>query len=741
MKQITAICLTLLFLAGCAAYKELEPKPVLLPQERGYIELKNDQENFKLDKDTKYFIKFPRPDRDNFYLVLSSRSKPALYSYLAFAFDNGAPPGARIKDETPGNDTLMVFPVDMRVPTFFWVIDSVRYDVELWMRYRYVPRWRFTFENKYAALRELLANNRIDPSTYNSIGPGYTFQGMNLARELEKVEGKTEHLKAIKSDLEEVHRLFPPDIESTRDTAYERYLALRSDLEDETLLQENYSSVLRVFDREQSSRGNAAAFLGGAPVYLDFMAHRDRQRPPVVEAVRSLLLGRLPETMPYYEGLLNAKNNFERITLDPSLDVVDKLYRACDQQPPESFRSLTAFVNRFNVESGGVYQALSRLSEIDRIIKHGPAWGSDSLFVRLISLASQAKAALPEQQLDRFEPWGSYNCARLLSEEIVKTASKAVALQSLYERGRGVAERISSESWASAEDQLRNMNTSAEYDAVPSALDQKHDIVSHLEGEIFSRVKRATQQRVDAFVAKNESTIDDVPALYRDSAFTPVYDLTFSAGGPAQLAQNKRQISDYLTMMKTVRFPENAIRGIYGQFVRNPSARGVDRARAIVEHGKEYKGSDKQVEAMIDECDASVPKWIVRPKDYRKVYALPVTSNARGTNEYLFRLGLKIPSEAQFPVFDVNIKLPQEVAEKAGKEQWYKLITINKKPIKNEGRFRITSPTPENNYESLITPVQMDKEGNNVLEVRFMYPGYRVFEVSAMAQPPIIRKN
>jgi hypothetical protein len=92
-------------------------------------------------------------------------------------------------------------------------------------------------------------------------------------------------------------------------------------------------------------------------------------------------------------------------------------------------------------------------------------------------------------------------------------------------------------------------------------------------------------------------------------------------------------------------------------------------------------------------------------------------------------------------VFDVNIKLPKDLAEKAGKEQWYTEITINKKPIKNEGRFRITSPTPDNDYESLISPVQMDKEGNNILEVRFQHPGFRVFEISAMAQPPIIRKN
>jgi hypothetical protein len=107
----------------------------------------------------------------------------------------------------------------------------------------------------------------------------------------------------------------------------------------------------------------------------------------------------------------------------------------------------------------------------------------------------------------------------------------------------------------------------------------------------------------------------------------------------------------------------------------------------------------------------------------------------------MFRIKLQIPSDAQFPVFDVNIKLPKELAEGAGREQWYEEITINKNPIKNEGRFRITSPTSDNNYESQITPVQVDKAGNNILEVRFKKGSYKVYEISAMAQVPIMKKN
>jgi len=314
-------------------------------------------------------------------------------------------------------------------------------------------------------------------------------------------------------------------------------------------------------------------------------------------------------------------------------------------------------------------------------------------------------------------------------------------LQSLYQRGAGILGDITIKSWASAEDRLREVVATPEYNGVPAAITQRSDMATRLDAALFERILQATKDRLEAFVARNESTIDNVPLLYQDSAFTPVYALAYSTGGPEVLSQRKRQIDGYLNEARHVRFPGTAIKTLYAEFVRDPSNRGVDRARAIVEHGKEYTGGDKQLTSMVSECDVNAAKWIIRAKDYRKVYALPVTSNPRGENEYMFRVRLQIPTEAEFPVFDVNVKLPREVAEKAGTKQWYRSITIDGKPIKNEGRFRITAPTRENNYESLVSPVQMDKEGKHVLEVRFPYQGYRVFEVSTMAQVPIIRKN
>ncbi|MBP1691896.1 MAG: hypothetical protein H6Q32_1248, partial [Bacteroidetes bacterium] len=247
--------------------------------------------------------------------------------------------------------------------------------------------------------------------------------------------------------------------------------------------------------------------------------------------------------------------------------------------------------------------------------------------------------------------------------------------------------------------------------------------------------------RAEAFTAKNLTVLERVREMYADSAFIPVYTLRYSAEGTSELARKRQQVQNEIDQIRYHRFPENAIRALYRGLTENIADRGVERARAIVAHGANYRGTDPQIKGYVNECDAGVAKAIVRPKDYRRVLALPVTNNPGGTNEYMFRLLLQIPSDAQFPVFDVNIKLPADVARNAGSSPWYSSITINKNPIKNEGRYRITAPTQANGYESMVTPVQMDKGGRNVLEVRFNYPGFRVFEVSTMAQVPIIRKN
>ena len=60
-------------LTGCAAYKQLEPEPLIVPQEQvGFTKIKKGEKEFILKKGKKYFMEFPLPPEKNFYLVLES---------------------------------------------------------------------------------------------------------------------------------------------------------------------------------------------------------------------------------------------------------------------------------------------------------------------------------------------------------------------------------------------------------------------------------------------------------------------------------------------------------------------------------------------------------------------------------------------------------------------------------------------------------------------------------------------
>ena len=193
--------------------------------------------------------------------------------------------------------------------------------------------------------------------------------------------------------------------------------------------------------------------------------------------------------------------------------------------------------------------------------------------------------------------------------------------------------------------------------------------------------------------------------------------------------------------MKANEFPAKAIKLLYDEFTKSPQDNGVLKARAIVAHGSHYQGTDKDIKIRIAECDPNIAKLITKPKDYRRVFALPVTSKQHGKNKYVVRLNVNIPTDAMFPVYDVNVKLPKEISQNAAAEKWYDDITLNKKQLKNEGRFSIGSPGPSNDYECQITPVQMNKDQSNILEVTFSYDAFKPFIVSVMVQKPIIKKN
>jgi hypothetical protein len=741
MNRLVAVFAALLVLSGCAAYKELTPKPELSPAERGYVELRNDDEYFKLEKDTKYFIKFPRPERNQFYLVLKLSSKRSLSYYLTSRFENGDGPKQEIADEWASNDTMSVYAVDTSVPEYFWVIEQVRNDVELVMHYRYVPQWRFTFENKYAEFKGILANNMVDRSTYKAIDRNFDFSTFPFAERLALLNATSKNVRGLQEELQRLQNVFPPNIAATRDTAYEQYVELKNQTENELQFQQNYLKVLTVFSKERETQGNVAKFIDAAPMFAEFMGEKSRYPAPILDRAREVFSRRLDEAPGFFDEQLRSKRDTKKIVFDPPMSKAKALYDALGIAPPADLRSMMDFVERYNVEATAMQSVQEKFRQIDNAFAASPPWGSEVFYVDLIGKVADIRARIPESRASTFDRYGRYAAAMMLDAEIRNAAARVEASDRVFSLGQRFVQHLNTNAWASAEGTIKELHFTPIPAGIAAVADQKAKLVRAFEAELFSRVKLVSQQRVDAFVKAHEAAIDNVPALYKDSAFVPAYTITFSTLGDAEVQRKRKEVQDYIDKLKFYDFPAASIRAIYRDFSRNINDRGVERARAIVEHGRYYKGDDKQLRSMVNECDPTVAKWIVRPKEYRKLYALPVTTNRAGVNEYLFRVQLQIPSEAQFPVFEINIKLPQEIAARAGTEQWYESITINNTPIKNEGRFTITAPTADNNYESQISPVQMDKEGRNILEVRFKYPAFKVFEISTMAQVPIIRKN
>jgi hypothetical protein len=740
MKRPYAVTLLALFFASCASYKELSPDPELSPAERGYSELKDGKDNFTLDKDGKYFMKFPKPERDKFYLVMKVNPKSALDYYFTNTFDDGKS-GERIADDAAPSDSMSAFAVNPSYLNYYWVIENVRGDVELTMKYRYVPRWRFIFENKYATSKHILDGNSIDRTTYTSIDRNFSFSGFQFSEKLIQLDGATKNLRAMRDDLKTLDGLFPPEIVSSRDTAYENYKTLRKLTDDEIRYQENYAEVLRAFRTEAETQGDVSKFLAAAPQLAEFASQRNRFPERILEKAREIFGARLAPAENYFDEKLQAKNNTKPIAFDPPIANAKKLYDALDKPMPSDFRTMLGFVDRYNDEAEAVQTINGYYAHTDNALNANPPWTSEALYSDLLGKISNAKSKMPDSKAVAFDKFGRYPCAQLLDNEIRVASTRSTLSENLYSSARNFAQQLNATAWGAAEDALRGIHYNTSYASVAAVSSQKQKIERAFENELFNRVKQVSQQRVDAFVKTNEAAIDDVPKLYRDSAFTPVHQINFSILGSEEITRKRGEVQNYIDKLKFNDFPAASIKAIFRDFTRDINSRGVDRARAIVEHGKYYKGDDKTLRSMVTECDPTVAKWISKPKEYRKQYALPVTTNKRGTNDYMFRTQLQIPSDAQFPVFEINVKLPKEVAEKARQQQWYESITINKQPIKNEGRFVITAPTADNDYESQIAPVQMDKEGKNVLEIRFKYPGYKVFEVSTMAQVPIIRKN
>lgn len=787
------ITTALLFMIACAPYSQLKPKVDLSPAEQGYLELKQDEKKpFKLGKDGKYYVAFPAPQEDNYYLVLTLPDKQKFRSFAVDAY-KGSTLGNKITDEAPADAKMSVYPINRNSPVYYWMVENGPAELELAMQYRYAPQWRFKYETKAAQYRSTYDANLVDRTLYTTLGTSFHFENFGFQTVIDSVKRKLGELDKVQKELLAIEIIFPKSILNSTDKAYLDYKDLRSKLDEEMLFQSNWLLALDFFNKEQLSRKDPLVLMGMIDDFVAYFSQKGKLPPNVVQESQNVLTRRMGDVGPYFEKQLGAK--IDGLPLDTvayavrSLNRLPALYEAAGPALPPAFADLIRFVNDFDKAARAFVTAKESLAGIYKSVKDQGPMPPNDFFPAIVAKLTAVQQTLPQPLGTAYGKYQQYPCTQKLNDELTKATTELatrlaqcrvaqdVVIQvnallgqndvrtaiaalrqntqlsfltekyrrldtlSIQSHDRKTREALGSKRWQQAEVQLRTLYTDDTF-LYPSAVAAMQDqLVKDLEDSLYVGVDRITRQRVDKFLEEKVNTLENVDSLYTDSVFLPAYDIAFSTGSKKSLVQRKDSLVAHLAKLKINEFPAKAIALLYEQFTKNPDDNGVLKCRAIVTHGKHYQGTDEKTKRRIAECDPLQAKWITEAKQYRRLYVVPVSDKKKGENKYVFRVNVRIPTEAEFPVYDINVKLPKEVAQNAGDKQWYEKITMNDKELKNEGRFSITAPTAANEYECQITPVSMNKEGSNILEVSFTHGSWKVLIVSVMAQKPIIKKN
>ncbi len=783
--------MTGLFLSGCAVYKQLTPEPGLSPQEQGFLELKAKDKNLVLKKEKKYYIAFPAPAEKNFYLVLKITDKDKIQTSLTAKLDKESIPGDKIKDNAYDPKTMSVYPVTSADSVYYWLIEGVPQEMALQLEYRYVPQWRFKWENRHAELRQAFRQNVVDHNIYRTIGVTFHFEGFDFKKVTDSVSNHLAELKKAYAELMDIESIFPPSILNSKDQAYQDFVILKKQFEAEIAFQGDYLFALDFFRIEIETRGDHVAFMDHVNDFLSYFRQKDRLIANVVQEAQTLLTNRLNLAVAFFDIRLKEKNDATPLDKEyyrtAEIRKTDSLWMLAGTPISESYSAFFRFVTSFDDRGTGLIAAREETAKINAAVVQDTALPADDYFASV--RAKAAAVAVPEKLGQEFGKYAGFICTGKLNAAIdlfradVNRAQSQYALAdslvrqvnafraqkdhssalgilkqnlsltflvdkyrsldriSVEEQARTVRASLANAAWGGAETGLFKLNRDKNFIDMPKIAALKEQTVSDLEDSLYIKVDLVTRQRVDAFCEEQWKTLDNVDSLYTDSVFLPVHDITFSSGSKTALVQRKEKLVAHLAKLKENEFPEKAIKLLYDEFLKNPDDSGVLKARAVVVHGAHYKGTDRDIAMRVAECNPKSAKLISKPTVYRRVFALPTTDKRQGKNLYFVRLNINIDSEAKFPVYDINIKLPKEVAQNAAAAQWYEKLMMNNKLLKNEGRFTISAPTAASNWECQITPVQMVKDKGNYLDIYFYHNSFKAFALSVMAQKPIIKKN
>ncbi len=784
--RVFAILILAIMMAGCAAYKELQPAPEISFIENGYIELLDDQDRFELGEGKKYFIRYPQPTRENTYLVLTFSDKTPLNTYLTRAFDDGEGTIIKMPDESDDVKGSSVYLLDRTVPTFYWVIERVTADYILDMTYRYVAVWRYKFEKKHDAFKDVLTRNTHPRDILNAVGTSVKLSEVDYSGEQLGLSQASKNLEQVNQQLGEIEAIFPPDILNSQDPAYLDYLSLKNGIAGEITFQKDYHHLLDMLTVISSSKPDIEKFVTYVPDYKKLLGETTRYPAGLYTAVKTELARILPSVAPYYEQQLRKKTTFTPIDID--LQSMHDLYSAVGQTPDENFKELDAFIKTYNQRAIAVSDIRTKLNNMNSVLGTASSWPLETFYSDKRAEISQMLYKVPSSDMQTFGKYKSYACAALLSKainglqkelrdldqkmqraellipqinllrnqgnysEILRLLKQNQDLTflraqyaeldelSLTQQRQAISRALRLQDFTTAEDALRRLDQDRNFINPEKIMPRKEKMVKSYEDSIQVIAENLSLNNANAFIEAQKLNLDQVDSLYSNPALFPVHTFTFSTN-PGEIQQKNQTLVNRMDFLRNEKFPETAIEAIYRSFIDAIHVQGVEKARSIVAHGRYYQGKSAKIRNLIAECDPTASKWITEAKQYRKIYALPITTNPGGSNTYLAKINLRIPSDANFPVYDVNIKLPQEVARHAGSKQWYETVTFNKKTLKNEGRFTITAPDPDNDYIAQITPLQVNKTGDNVLEIRFSYDAYKALEISILAQKPIIKKN
>ena len=580
--------------------------------------------------------------------------------------------------------------------------------------------------------------------------------------------------------------MFPPSILNSQDEAYVNFVNLKDDISLEITFQENYANALKVFQTELGTRNDMPAFAKALPQFLEFYNAKQKYPSNVIQAANRTFEARLDELTPYYEELVQKKTDYKPIAIN--VDDLNSLYDHIGAKKSSDYIALAAFMKDYNTKAIALQKSQEAIDEIDEKINSKKEWPTATFFGDISSQLDQQRRNIPSAGFAGHGAYSNIRCATALNNAIHslqtdvthkgigyrsaqdlvgqlnryaadKSYSQMIQLinnnpgltflksmysdldnKSLYQQEIQIKSALNQQNWKRAEDGLRGLHSDNHFLQRDAMASKKLTVVRALEDTLLNRVERVTAQKVDAFVNERYSDVNNVEAMYQDPVFDPAWDITFTSGSRSQLETRKEKLRDRLRSLKEVIFPQKAIDALYKDFSQNINNNGVMKARAIVIHGKNYKGDDRRIKNIVAECDPWAAKWIAKEAEYRRIYAVPTTTNPNGENTYVFRVNIRIPTDARFPAYDMNIKLPQAIASSGG-ASWYDQMTMNKEILKPEGRFTITSPNASNDYTALITPLQVEKNADSVLEIRFKHNSFKVFEISVMAQKPILRKN